>query len=128
MLHSSAMLGPSQTGHNIFLSIYPQAACRAIAALGAASQLTHVLLRPAQPGCCRRGRALRLPPLLRPSPRKQLLGVELEGAGGIPGGAPASEQAAALEELNDAAAQAAAVQPTMQPAVTAEAASVQSLP
>ena len=105
-----------------------------------------MLLRPAQPGrlrgrCCR-GRALRLPPLLRPSSRKELLGIELEGAGGIPGGARASgggqpaaleecggmEECGAMGELNDAAAQAAAVQPTMQPAVTAEAASVQSLP
>ena len=113
-----------------------------------------MLLRPAQPGrrrpgrCCR-GRALWLPPLLRPSsPRKELLGIELEGAGGIPGGARASgggqpaaleecggmEECGAMGELNDAAAQAAgaaaqaaAVQPAMQPAATTETAAV-SLP
>jgi len=113
----------------------PQAACRAIAALGAAAQLAHVLLRPAPPGRRRRLRPMSwLPPLLRPSSRKGLLGVELEGAGGNPGRtrSPASGQPAALVELNDAAVQAAAAArsppcdrpPSMRPAGTKETAAV----
>ena len=117
----------------------PQAACRAIGALGAAAQLAHVLLRPAPPGRRRCFRPMSgpmswLPPLLRPSSRKGLLGVELEGVGGNPGRTPppASGQPAALVELNDAAVQAAAAArsppcdrpPSMRPAGTTETAAV----
>jgi len=113
----------------------PQAVCRAIGALGAAAQLAHVLLRPAPPGRRRCFRPMSwLPPLLRPSSRKGLLGVELEGVGGNPGRTPppASGQPAALVELNDAAVQAAAAArsppcdrpPSMRPAGTTETAAV----
>ena len=112
----------------------PQAACRAIAALGAAAQLAHVLLRPPPPGRRRLRPMSWLPPLLRPSSRKGLLGVELEGAGGNPGRtpSPASGQPAALVELNDAAVQAAAAArsppcdrpPSMRPAGTTVTAAV----